>query len=162
MTSRAALQFELNIAPGADEARDSAVYAFEKPATIYSLLPHMHLRGKWMKYELLFPDGKRSTLLHVPRYDFNWQTSYEFIEPRHVPAGTWLLVTGAFDNSSGNPSNPDPKKRIHFGQQSWDEMFIGFFDAADYVGAAKAVASSEGPTDDLRKQFRRRDAFPGL
>jgi hypothetical protein len=84
-----------------------------------------------MRYQLLLPDGTMETLLHVPRYDFNWQLSYQLAEPRHVPAGSWLMVSGAFDNSSDNPANPDSKKRVGFGLQSWDEMFIGFFEAAD-------------------------------
>jgi hypothetical protein len=128
--TRSAIQLNLNIPPGEPQAAHYATYAFRKPATIYGLFPHMHFRGKWMRYELLLPDGKRETLLHVPRYDFQWQLSYYLKEPRQVPAGTWLLVTGAFDNSAANPANPDPHKRISFGKQSWDEMFIGFFEAA--------------------------------
>jgi hypothetical protein len=134
--THAAIQQDLNIAPGADESRDTAIRGFTRPATIYTLMPHMHLRGKWMRFDLLLPDGKRETLLNVPRYDFNWQTIYRLAEPRHVPAGAWLVVTGGFDNSPGNPSNPEPKKRVRFGLQSWDEMFIGFFDAADDSVAA--------------------------
>ncbi len=129
--TREAIQFNLDIPPGESQAAHLATYAFKKPATIYGLFPHMHFRGKWMRYELLLPDGKRETILDVPRYDFQWQMSYYFKEPRHVPAGTWLLVTGAFDNSAGNPANPNPNRRISFGKQSWDEMFIGFFEAAD-------------------------------
>lgn len=131
VTTRSAIQTDLNITPGSDESRDSAVYGFTRPATLYSLMPHMHLRGKWMRFELLLPNGHRETLLNVPRYDFNWQTVYRLAEPRHVPKGAWLLVTGGFDNSAANPSNPAPNKRVEFGLQSWDEMFIGFFDAAD-------------------------------
>jgi hypothetical protein len=150
VTTRSAIQTDLNIPPGVDEARDSAVYGFTKPATIYGLMPHMHLRGKWMRFELLSPNGKRETLLNVPRYDFNWQTVYRLAEPRHVPAGSWLLVTGGFDNSAANPSNPAPRKRIQFGRQSWDEMFIGFFDAADdprpiAVVSRKAPSPTDGP-----------------
>ena len=129
--TRRAIELDLNIPPGESEAVHSATYHFKKPATLYGLFPHMHFRGKWMRYELLQPDGKRETLLHVPRYDFQWQFSYYLKKPRHVPAGSWLLVTGAFDNSTGNPANPDPNKRVVFGLQSWDEMFIGFFEAAD-------------------------------
>ena len=129
--TRQAMEWDLNIPPGESEAVHSATYHFERPATLYGLFPHMHFRGKWMRYELLQPDGKRETLLHVPRYDFQWQFSYYLQQPRHVPAGSWLLVTGAFDNSADNPANPDPNKRVVWGQQSWDEMFIGFFEAAD-------------------------------
>jgi peroxiredoxin len=128
---RRATEPDVNIPPGSDEARHEATYAFQKPATIYSLMPHMHFRGSWMRYELLLPNGRRETLLHVPRYDFNWQLGYQLAEPRHVDAGTWLLVTGAFDNSPANPANPAPEKRVRFGLQTWDEMFIGFFEAAD-------------------------------
>lgn len=122
---------DVDIPAGVDEARHHATYAFRKSATIYGLAPHMHVRGKWMRYELLLPNGHKEVLLHVPRYDFNWQHSYGFTKPRHVPAGSWLLVSGAFDNSASHPGNPDPTKRVRFGLQSWDEMFIGFFDAAD-------------------------------
>lgn len=131
VTVRQAIEMDVNIPPGTDESRHVASYGFRKPATLYSLFPHMHYRGKWMRYELLLPNGKRETLLHVPRYDFKWQLGYVFEKPRHVPAGTWLLVTGAFDNSRSNPANPDASARVRFGLQSWDEMFIGFFDAAD-------------------------------
>ncbi|MBL9172261.1 MAG: redoxin family protein [Verrucomicrobiales bacterium] len=143
--TRQAIQLDLDIPPGSDEARHTATYAFERPATIYLLAPHMHVRGKWMRYELLRPDGKKTTLLHVPRYDFQWQLGYMLKEPLHVPAGSWLLVTGAFDNSTGNPANPDPKKRVHFGLQSWDEMFIGFFDAADDPAPVRAEAPGSAP-----------------
>jgi peroxiredoxin len=129
--TRMAITQTLDIPPGEDDARHLATYAFKKPATIYGLFPHMHFRGKWMRYELLLPNGKRETLLHVPRYDFQWQLPYNFKEPRHVPAGAWLMVTGSFDNSVGNPNNPDPHRRVVWGEQSWDEMFIGFFEAAD-------------------------------
>lgn len=129
--TRAAADWNLEIPAGDEDSRHHATYAFKKPATLYALFPHMHFRGKWMRYELLTPDGKRKTLLHVPRYDFQWQLSYYLETPLHVPKGSWLLVTGAFDNSLGNLANPDPTKRVLFGEQSWDEMFIGFFEAAD-------------------------------
>jgi len=129
--TREAIQYNLDIPPGEAQAAHLATYHFAKPATLYGLFPHMHFRGKWMRYELLLPHGQRKTLLHVPRYDFQWQLSYYFRQPLHVPAGTWMLVTGAFDNSAANPANPDPNRRVAFGKQSWDEMFIGFFEAAD-------------------------------
>ena len=79
-----------------------------------------------MKFELLRPDGRREVLLSVPRYDFNWQRNYRLVTPRQVPAGSWLLVTGGYDNSARNPANPDPQKTVRWGDQSFEEMFIGF------------------------------------
>ena len=143
--TREAVEYSLVIPPGSAEARHVATYAFKTPATLYGLSPHMHFRGKWMKYELLLPDGKRQALLDVPRYDFKWQLSYRLKEPLKVPAGSWLMVTGAFDNSEGNPANPDPKKSVTFGPQSWDEMFIGFFDAADEPTTQASVTVPGGP-----------------
>ena len=139
---RRADDFDVDIPPGTDEARHAATYAFTRPTTLYALAPHMHVRGKWMRYELLLPDGTRETLLNVPRYDFKWQHGYGLAEPRRVPAGAWLLVTGAFDNSPHNPANPDPSQRVRFGLQSWDEMFIGFFEAADEPAIGVSTAST--------------------
>jgi hypothetical protein len=143
--TRAAIEWDLNIVPGADESRHAAVHGFKKPATIYSLFPHMHVRGKSMRYQLLLPDGTSETLLNVPGYDFSWQFVYLLKEPRPVPAGSWLLVTGAFDNSAAKHGNPDPTKRVHFGAQSWEEMFIGFFEAADDPPSEVIAARAQLP-----------------
>ena len=129
--TRNAAEWNLNIPAGSEDARHVATYAFRKPATLYSFMPHMHFRGKWMRYELLLPNGQKETLLYVPRFDFNWQLSYYLKQPRHVPAGSWLMVTGGHDNSKANPANPDPKKTVFFGEQTWEEMFIGWFEVAD-------------------------------
>jgi len=122
---------ELNIPPGEGDARSFCVYHFKRDTLIYDLVPHMHLRGSWFKYEALFPDGKRETLLSVPRYDFNWQTEYRLSEPRRVPAGTWMLCSGAHDNSKQNPLNPDATRRVKYGLQSHEEMFMGFMNVAE-------------------------------
>jgi hypothetical protein len=103
----------------------------------------MHLRGAWFKYEALYPDGRRETLLSVPRYDFNWQTIYCLTEPKKMPAGTWILCTGGFDNSARNPSNPNPDKRVTWGDQSFDEMFIGFMDVARIPGTDVASVKQD-------------------
>ncbi|HEY3899984.1 MAG TPA: hypothetical protein VGM54_15355 [Chthoniobacter sp.] len=78
------------------------------------------------------------TLLSFPRFDFNWQTSYRLAQPLRVPTGTKIICSGAFDNSDKNPSNPDPTKTVRWGQQSWDEMFIG------YVGYAELPTVTQG------------------
>jgi hypothetical protein len=97
---------------------------------LLSLFPHMHLRGKDFHYEVLYPDGRKETLLNVPRYDFNWQTSFVFADPLQLPAGTKLHCTAHFDNSADNPANPDPSHPVRWGDQTWEEMMIGWFDIA--------------------------------
>ena len=97
-----------------------------------------------MKFEALKPDGTRQILLSVPRYDFNWQTEYYLTEPKHLEAGTWILCTGGFDNSKLNPSNPDPAKRVKWGEQSFEEMFVGFMNVAEALPAGGADTASGG------------------
>lgn len=96
--------------------------------TLLSLSPHMHLRGKSFRFEAVFPDKQREVLLDVPRYDFNWQTRYMLAEPRILPPGTRIVCTAAFDNSESNLANPDPEETVRWGDQSWEEMMIGYFD----------------------------------
>jgi len=98
------------------------------PVTLISMSPHMHLRGQSFRYEIILPDGTREILLDVPEYDFNWQTRYRLKEPRELPAGTQMFCTALFDNSAENLANPDPSKTIRWGDQSWDEMMIGYYD----------------------------------
>lgn len=105
----------------------SAKQKFNEDIVLLSLTPHMHLRGKSFRYEAAFPDGTKEVLLDVPKYDFNWQLRYEFAEPRLIPKGTVVTCLATFDNSSDNPNNPDPSRQVGWGQQSWDEMMIGFF-----------------------------------
>ncbi|HEX3721036.1 MAG TPA: redoxin domain-containing protein [Verrucomicrobiae bacterium] len=130
LQTRAAYNKDFVVPANEAEASSYAVYGFQEDSMLYDLAPHMHLRGSWFKYEALYPDGERETLLSVPHYDFNWQTIYRLAEPKKMPAGTWILCTGGFDNSGRNPSNPNPGKRVRWGDQSFDEMFIGFMDAA--------------------------------
>ena len=130
LESRAVWDSDFTIPPGEPDLRTSALTSFDRETLLYDFRPHMHYRGSWFKIELLYPNGQRDTVLSVPRYDFNWQTTYLLAEPKRVPAGTWMLCTGGFDNSALNPGNPDPTKRLHWGDQSWDEMFIGHFSAS--------------------------------
>ena len=116
------------IPPGAANHQVQAEWAIQSPVTIHRFNPHMHVRGKRMKYELVQPNGSRETLLSVPDYDFNWQLGYELAQPRSIPAGSRIIVTGAFDNSPQNLANPDPNATVGWGDQSWMEMFIGYID----------------------------------
>jgi hypothetical protein len=95
---------------------------------LLSFSPHMHLRGESFRYELELADGTKQILLDVPHYDFNWQTQYRLAEPFIVPPGARLHCTATFDNSASNPANPDPSIAVRWGDQSWDEMMIGYFD----------------------------------
>ena len=95
--------FAIKIPPHEANYQATAEMVFEKDSLINSMMPHMHLRGIAAKYMLYYPDGKEELLLEVPKYDFNWQTSYRFIEPKFVPAGTKVTFTGTWDNSTDNP-----------------------------------------------------------
>jgi len=103
---------------------------YGRDVLLLSVFPHMHLRGKDFHYELLYPDGSKETIMNMPRYDFNWQTSYVFTEPKHLKQGTTMHCTAHFDNSADNPANPDPTKDVRWGDQTWEEMMIGWFDIA--------------------------------
>jgi hypothetical protein len=90
------------------------------------MMPHMHVRGKDMTYTAYYPDGRTETLLSVPKYAFDWQISYELVEPKLLPKGTRIEVVAHFDNSSKNIYNPDPTQTVRWGDQTWEEMMIGF------------------------------------
>jgi hypothetical protein len=111
------------IPPYAENWKVVSVHSIVEPITLYGLTPHLHLRGKSMKYTLTTPDGKEEILLSVPKYDFNWQTYYELATPRHIPAGSKVTVTTLFDNSIRNRYNPGPEKEVYWSEQSWDEMY---------------------------------------
>lgn len=119
--------FSISIPPQAKDHEMELVTLVPEEAEIYSLMPHMHFRGKRMSFKAIYPDGSEEMLLSVPAYSFNWQLAHELEEPLRVPAGTKIVATGAFDNSSQNPFNPDPNSEINWGEQSWEEMFMGFY-----------------------------------
>jgi hypothetical protein len=133
---------DFSISPNENDSETFATYSVSKDALLYAMSPHMHLRGAWMRYEALYPTGKREVLLSVPHYDFNWQTSYRLPQPKLLPAGTWILCSGGFDNSSLNPNNPGPSKRISWGDQSFEEMFIGFMEAAEVPRPSHTASAS--------------------
>jgi hypothetical protein len=91
------------------------------------LHPHMHGRGKDFEYRVVYPTGESQILLSVPHYNWHWQNWYTFDEPIVLPKGTRIECRAHFDNSANNPDNADPKKEVLWGEQSWDEMMVGFF-----------------------------------
>jgi thiol-disulfide isomerase/thioredoxin len=133
--SDAAITHRLSIPPGAaNYSPEIAVLTFDKPVTLLDLTPHMHVRGKAFRFDLVTPDGKRETLLNVPKYDFNWQVGYALAAPRKLPAGSRIECQAWYDNSAGNPANPDPSKRVTWGNQTWEEMMIGFVEYLEETG----------------------------
>jgi mono/diheme cytochrome c family protein len=118
--------FTIAIPAGAKDHEMELVTYIKNDAEIHSLMPHMHFRGKRMKFTAVYPDGSEEVLLSVPAYSFNWQLAHELAEPLAVPGGTKIVATGAFDNSGQNPYNPDSTIEVNWGEQSWEEMFMGF------------------------------------
>ncbi len=116
------------IGPGDDNYQVESQFKFKEAGHIISFMPHMHLRGKDFRYEAIYPDGKKETLLSVPRYNFNWQSVYRLAEPKAVPAGTVIHCVAHFDNSAKNLNNPDPTQKVMWGDQTWEEMMIGWMD----------------------------------
>ncbi|HTB17099.1 MAG TPA: cytochrome c [Bryobacteraceae bacterium] len=116
------------IPPGDPNYRVQVSGTLPNDALLISMFPHMHLRGKGFEYLITGPNGHVETLLKVNHYDFHWQLNYRLAQPRLIPAGTRLTFIGYFDNSPNNPGNPDPAAEVRYGEQSWEEMMIGFFD----------------------------------
>lgn len=116
----------ISIPPGAGNHREEASLRLPFDATIMGFLPHLHVRGKACRYDLVRGDGARTTLLDIPRYDFNWQLLYRLHEPLALAAGDTLVFTARYDNSAGNPANPDPTKTVRWGPQTYDEMHLGY------------------------------------
>jgi mono/diheme cytochrome c family protein len=116
------------IPAGADDHEVTAAYTFDQDVKLVDYMPHMHLRGKQMKYEVIYPGGRRETLLWVPKFNFNWQTLYRLKDPIMIPKGSRMIITAHFDNSSKNKYNPDPGKPVRWGDPTYDEMMIGWMD----------------------------------
>jgi hypothetical protein len=112
----------LMIPAGSSNTSVPGEVTFLQDTLVYGLLPHTHLRGKSWKYELVLPDGTSTTILSVPKYDFNWQTYYMFKDPLQVPKGAKIVSTAWYDNSPANKHNPNPKADVTWGDQTWEEM----------------------------------------
>ncbi len=143
-----AVNFVFRIPPNNGDFPVNARYVFSEDKLLLMLMPHMHLRGKAFRYTATYPDGQQEVLLDVPRYDFGWQTNYRLAEPKPMPAGTRLECQAHFDNSADNPSNPNSKTSVRFGDQTFEEMMIGFFEATP--------AHQDLQQPDLAKQPRTR------
>lgn len=134
------------IPPGAANHEVKASKTFNEDVLITSFMPHMHVRGKAFSYTAVYPDGRSEILLNVPEYDFNWQHTYIPKQPIRLPKGTRLDCVAYFDNSAKNKYNPDPTQTVRWGDQTWEEMMIGWYTytAADSAKAPKASAANSG------------------
>ena len=126
----AATNSKFTIPPGAPAHEVKSDWVINEQVELVSLMPHMHLRGKDFRYVATYPTGESETLLNVPKYDFNWQFFYYLAEPKILPKGTRIDCTAHFDNSPNNPANPAPEEEVKWGDQSWEEMMIGWFEIA--------------------------------
>jgi len=126
------------IPPGAANHVVKSMYEFKSDATLFAMIPHMHLRGKSFRYEALYIDDSREVLLEVPHYDFNWQSSFVLRKPKRMPAGTIVECTAVYDNSEENLANPNPNVEVRWGDQTTDEMMIGYL----YIAHPKEVGDT--------------------
>jgi hypothetical protein len=107
---------------GASDTRVDAELTLKEDTTVWSILPHTHMRGKKWEVTATYPDGRSEIILSVPKYDFNWQTDYIFKQPLAMAKGTRIRTSAWYDNSTANKANPDPKQDVYWGDQTWEEM----------------------------------------
>ena len=137
------VNFSFTIPPNADNHEVKSTQMITHDTLLTSLTPHMHVRGKDMIYIAHYPDGTQETLLSVPKYDFNWQITYILDKPKMLPRGTTMEVIAHYDNSANNKFNPDPSKPVKWGDQTFEEMMIGFFGTVTDPAAATATAGQK-------------------
>ncbi len=141
--TRPVLNMKFAIPAGDSNYQVISQYTFTEDAHLTSLMPHMHLRGKDFEIKVISPDGTSKILLNVPKYDFNWQTYYVPKSPIAIPKGTKIECTAHFDNSANNKYNPDPTKEVKWGEQTWEEMMIGWL--SYYYDNASGAKPAEKP-----------------
>jgi peroxiredoxin len=124
-----AINTKFRIPPNDGNYRIESTKVLNRDSLLVSLFPHTHLRGKAFQFEAVYPSGDKEILLDIPHYDFNWQTTYVLAQPKRLPKGTKIHCVAYYDNSKNNFSNPNPNAAVQWGEQTWEEMMIGYFDA---------------------------------
>ena len=124
LAGTALINGSLHIPAGASDYKVDAEMTINRDITLYGMVPHTHVRGKRWAYEVIYPDGRTQAILSVPKYNFDWQTEYEFKQPMKLPKGSKLHATAWYDNSAANKSNPDPTKDVWWGDQTFEEMMF--------------------------------------
>lgn len=142
------LDVNIEIPAGDAHHQEIAYVAFPKEALLLGLTPHAHARGASTKVSIQYPDGKEQVLLALPRYDFNWQHTYYLEEPMTIPAGSKIISRWVYDNSTGNISNPDPKRTVPWGEQTTEEML------ANYVHYRWVGETAQNPREDYEKEIK--------
>jgi mono/diheme cytochrome c family protein len=149
----------LDIPAGEASYPSSSSFTAEHDAVIFDFTPHMHLRGRAMRFTAEYPSGEPEVLLDVVDYDFNWQLTYTPTEPKRIPAGTRIVVDAVFDNSADNPLNPDPTVPVRFGEKTTDEMMVGFL----HYSFVDKELQDDMPTfsvpENMREQFEQIQRF---
>ncbi len=149
----------INIPPNAASHSESLTRPVPVDIPVLGLMAHMHVRGKAFRFDLKQADGTTSTLLDIPRYDFNWQLRYEPATPITLPRGSEVTVTAVYDNSSNNPSNPNPAQNVRWGEQTHEEMLIGYVETYTALGAPLPdITSRSRPAVSSDDQFRNCDS----
>ena len=143
----------LNIPAGAEDyVTKSIQMPVPTDATVLSVAPHMHLLGKQMDVFAILPDGTKKSLVNVPNYDYNWQTSYTYKEPVKIPSGSKVALVAHYDNSTRNLKNPNsPPKPVGWGEQTTDEMCIGF---VSYTMDSEHITKGQAKEDYLEKLMK--------
>jgi peroxiredoxin len=149
-----AFQPNLRIPKQTAAHQESTKTRLTQPVQLLSFMPHMHLRGSAFRYLTMAPGAEEWTeLVNVPRYDFNWQTNYRLSEPWNLPANSYIKCEAVFDNSTENPSNPNSEETVRWGEQTWDEMLIGYFDVALPVPTDQLKQGQPRPLPDPAEEF---------
>jgi hypothetical protein len=135
--------YTFKIPPGDPAYKVEATSTLQYDCDLVSMMPHAHLRGKSFEYRVVHPNGDSEIVLRVPKYDFNWQLTYYPAKPIHLEKGSKVEVTAEFDNSADNRFNPDPTQEVHWGEQTFEEMMMGYFSVV--------VAPGQGPTGPVKR-----------
>ncbi|MEJ6703342.1 MAG: redoxin family protein [Pseudomonadales bacterium] len=140
------MDFSIEIPPEKANHAETAYLEFPKDAELFYAFPHAHYRGQSSTLAIRYPDGREEMILSLPKYDFNWQRAYEFKDPIKVPAGAKLIARYTYDNSTQNAANPDPSKKIVWGDQSFEEML---YTAISYRWSDETSADQKGEYQEL-------------
>ena len=130
------------IPAGAENFKITRCLDYGSDKMLLAITPHMHYRGRDARYELVRPDGRRETILYIPRWDFNWQQLYRFKEPIYIEKGSRMIITFHYNNSAANRANPDPDRLLRWGDRSEDEMMQSWTEVVDPLPGQKPQNAS--------------------